>query len=101
MTRLWIQVGRLAGVETVKGLESPVATFVAGLVSSGAGALLKTAADRLVEAREYTLSGVLAYEPAFRSLAGGSAEFLPGVITLNVGAGPVEFVAAGLSALLE
>ena len=80
--RLWIQ----ASSKHTGGREAVAETFLASMVSSGVGALIKTAADRLVANSEYTLADTLAFEPAFRTREGdGAVELLIHAITINAG----------------
>jgi hypothetical protein len=60
--------------------------FVAEMIASGVGAIIKSAADRLIASDQYVMKTVLAYEPSFVIRANAaSASFLLNCITLNVG----------------
>jgi len=62
------------------------AVIVADLIASGVGAIVKSAADRLIAADQYVIKTVLAHEPSFVIRANApSASFLLNCITLNVG----------------
>lgn len=94
--RLWIQAtGGSAAIEHA-GEESLAAAFLATLVSSGVGALIKSTADKLIADNEYTLTDTLAFEPAFRAAQPGvPGEFLVRAITINVGPQRIDLDDAG------
>jgi len=84
--RLWIQATARKAESRAVGPEALGTVFLATLASSGVGALIKTAADRLLADNEFTLSDTLAFDPAFHApQPGGQGEFLVSAITLNVG----------------
>jgi len=84
--RLWIQATARKAESRQVGPEALGTVFLATLASSGVGALIKTAADRLLADNEFTLSDTLAFDPAFHAAqTGGQGEFLVSAITLNVG----------------
>lgn len=94
--RLWIQATPSAVEATVATEGAVIAAFAATLVSSGVGALLKAAADRLLLESEFTLVGTLALDTAFRSArAGEPGEFMLRAVTLNVGTRPAQLDGAG------
>lgn len=89
--RLWIQATNRTAVNQGVVPETVATTFLATLVSSGVGALITTAADRLLADNEYTLSDTLAFEPAFHAVQPGApGEFVLRTITINVGSAPIE-----------
>ena len=62
------------------------AAIAADLIASGVGAIVKSAADRLIASDQYVIKTVLAHEPSFVIRANApSASFLLNCITLNVG----------------
>jgi hypothetical protein len=89
--RLWVQVmpSCKAPVRTAEALAIAPA-FVVDLVASGVGAIVKSAADRLIASDQYVIKTVLAYEPSFVMRAQATTvSFLLNCITLNVGPGPI------------
>lgn len=92
--RLWVQVMPTCkvpppGVEVV----AIPAALVADLVASGVGAIVKSAADRLIATDQYRITTVLAYEPGFVIRANATiASFMLNCITLNVGPTPIAIV---------
>ena len=94
--RLWIQATPLSNpIERVP--EASLGVSILGtLFSSGVGVLIKSAADKLMADNEYTLSDVLAFEPAFRAIPPAVlGEFWIRAITINVGPKHVELDNAG------
>jgi hypothetical protein len=85
--RLWVQV-MPPHTEPPPGAEAAAipAVFVAEMIASGVGAIVKSAADRLIASDQYVMKTMLAYEPSFVIRANAaSASFLLSSITLNVG----------------
>src|SRR5580693_2574274 len=83
LDRLWVQVT----AQDRTALEMAGAEVIAG----GIGAVVKGVADRLIATDQYTITTTLAFEPAFRRVANSSRdEFLPKLITLNVGPEPIN-----------
>jgi hypothetical protein len=85
--RLWVQVPPLRR-EQPKGVEAAgtPAAIVADMIASGIGAIVKSAADRLVASDQYVIKTVLAHEPGFLIRANAaSASLLLDCIVLNVG----------------
>lgn len=94
-SRLWIQATSVDAMAH-SAEESAAVAVVASMVSSGVGAVLQAASDRLLTEAEYTLSGSLAYEPAFKLVQERApARFQLGAVIINVGPVPVELDAAG------
>jgi len=87
--RLWVQVRQRPAAARAEEAALPAAIAV-DLVASGVGAIVKSAADRLVATDQWVIRTVLAYEPAFAMPGGATAaRFLVHGITLNVGPKPV------------
>jgi hypothetical protein len=85
--RLWVQVmpSRKVLPPRAEAVGIP-AVIVADLIASGVGAIVKSAADRLIASDQYVIKTVLAHEPSFVIRANAmSASFLLNCITLNVG----------------
>jgi hypothetical protein len=85
--RLWVQV-MPPHAQLPPGAEAAAipAVFVGEMIASGVGAIIKSAADRLIASDQYVMKTVLAYEPSFVIRANAaSASFLLNCITLNVG----------------
>lgn len=85
-SRLWVQVPEVAA-ET--GEQHDMGALAATFLASGVGAIVKTASDHLVATDTYTLSSILAYEPAFGRTPDGSDVLLPQTIVLSVGPEPI------------
>ncbi len=89
--RLWVQVMPTCKprVRVAEALVVP-AVIAADLAASGVGAIVKSAADRLIESDRYVIKTMLAYEPSFVIRARATTvSFLLNCITLNVGPGPI------------
>ncbi len=92
--RLWVQVTPSIKEPSPRAEALGVpAAIAASLIASGVGAIIKSAADRLIASDQYVLKTVLAYEPSFVIRANApSASFLLNCITLNVGPRPITIL---------
>lgn len=89
--RLWVQAIRLGEKQSQAAEAAGLATVVvADLIASGVGAIVKSAADRLIASDQYVVKAVLAHEPSFLMCANmTTASFLLKSIILNVGCEPI------------